>query len=395
MARPKKTTPGEDEQETSVEAKPTKVGVDISSFLKKMKGIKGMEMASTLDISKMSNISEWVSTGSYSLNKILSGDIYKGVPRGRIMALAGLSGVGKTYVCGNCAREAQLAGYTVVFCDSENAINKDFMGRIGVNVESIIHIPVVTVTGLRNTLMKFMDEFHKDYPKEKLYIIVDSIGGLTTEKVYADIEEDKSAQDMGLRAKQLRDMAKVFTNHVAKYQSVMLCTNHIYEKPAPNPNMQPTPTFGGGEGFVYATSGIVYLTKRQLKEDTQTSLGDTVKRKTGNIIKLKTEKNRFVPEGLQGEMHLDYIKGLNKWYGLLEDAVDFKYVSETSKGWYTFAHNGAKVRTKDLYKSENWVGFIDKLADDIRAKYKYADFVTTDLEELDTAEEPTPSSETA
>jgi RecA/RadA recombinase len=359
----------------------TAAKIDLKAFLKGSK-IKGLELASTLESSKMSNITEWVSTGSYSLNKLVSGDIYKGLPRGRIMALAGPSGVGKSYICGNAIREAQKLGYTIMVFDSENAIDKDFLGRIGVNVEDVIHIPVITVTEMRNTIIKMMDEFMLQFPKEKLFIVIDSLGGLTTTKAYEDIEADKSAQDMGLRAKQLRDAAKLFTHAVAKHQACMLVTNHTYEKPPANPHMAPEIQFGGGEGFVYATSGIVYLKKSAIKEEV-TSLIDnkTKKVKTGNTLKATSQKNRFVPEGMTGEIYLSYEKGMNKWFGLLEDALEFGFFTESSAGYYNVPHLNKKVSKKDVYLSENWVGMIDALAEKIREKYRYVP--TTTMEEVE------------
>lgn len=374
MGRPPKAT-------TTEETKPAKKKLDLKSFLKDSK-IKDLELASILDSSKMSNITEWISTGSYSLNKIISGDIYKGLPRGRIMALAGPSGVGKSYVCGNAIREAQKLGYTVMVFDSENAIDKDFLARIGADVESVLHFPVITVTELRNKCCKLMDEFMEQYPKEKLFIVIDSLGGLTTTKAFEDIEADKSAQDMGLRAKQLRDLAKILTNSVAKHQAAMLVTNHTYEKPPANPHMGPEIQFGGGQGFVYATSGIVYLKKSAIKEEeTSLSTNKTVKRKKGNILKAITEKNRFVPEGMGGEIYLSYETGMNKWYGLLDDALEFGLITESSAGYYNVTHLDKKVKKVDIYRTETWSGLIDTLAEKIREKYKYVP--STTIEDLD------------
>lgn len=354
---------------------PKAVKSSIAAFLKNSK-IKGMELASVLSTSLLSNVTEWVSTGSLSLNKIISGDIYKGIPRGRIMAFAGPSGVGKTYLLMSSAREAQKQGYTVVVFDSENAFDADSFRRIGGNPDEVLHFPVITVTECRNKCVQIMDEWMLANPKSKLFIIVDSLGGLTTEKVFEDIEKDEGKADMGNRAKQLREMAKVFTNYIAKHQAIMLVSNHTYEQPPPNPKMAPVVKFGGGEGFVYATSGIIFLRKYQIKEDEVDAQGNAVKVKKGNILKATAEKNRFVPEGMTGEIYLAFDVGLNKWYGLLNDALEAKLVTEPAQGWYQFSHMENKIRKKELYKSANWLGMIDKLAEYIRDKYKYVPFTT-------------------
>lgn len=370
MARKSNTTTQLDDEET-----PKTTNNKIADFLKKSK-IKGLELASPLSTSLLSNVSEWVSTGSLSLNKIISGDIYKGLPRGRIMAFAGPSGVGKTYLLMSSAREAQKQGYTIVVFDSENAFDAESFRRLGGNPDEVLHFPVVTITECRNKCVQIMDEWMAANPNSKLFIIVDSIGGLTTEKVFEDIENNEGKADMGNAAKQIRVMAKVFTNHVAKYQAIMIVSNHTYEQPPPNPKMAPVIKFGGGEGFVYATSGIVFLKKYQIKEDEVDAQGNAIKVKKGNILKATAEKNRFVPEGMVGEIYLSFETGLNKWYGLLNDALDANLVSEPAQGWYQFAHQENKIRKKELYKSANWVGMIDKLAEHIRNKYKYIKFTT-------------------
>ena len=371
----RKAKDASDEVETPKAAKS-----NIAAFLKNSK-IKGMELASVLSTSLLSNVNEWVNTGSLSLNKILSGDIYKGLPRGRIIAFAGPSGVGKTYLLMSSAREAQKQGYTVVVFDSENAFDAESFRRLGGNPDDVLHFPVVTVTECRNKCVQIMDEWMTQNPKSKLFIIVDSLGGLTTEKVFEDIEKDEGKADMGNRAKQLREMAKVFTNYIAKHQAIMIVSNHTYEQPPPNPKMAPVIKFGGGEGFVYATSGIVFLKKYQIKEDEVDAQGNAVKVKKGNILKATAEKNRFVPEGMTGEIYLAFDVGLNKWYGLLNDALEAKLITEPAQGWYQFSHMENKVRKKELYKSANWVGMIDKLAEHIRNKYKYIPFTSdADLE---------------
>ena len=349
-----------------------------AAFMKETK-IKGLELASTLEHSKLSNITEWISTGCYTLNRVLSGSYYKGIPRGRIMAVAGPSGVGKSFVCGNCIREAQKMGYDCVVFDSENAIDKDFLGRIGVDVGKVFHIPVNTVSDVKLKGIQMMREYHEKYPDRKLFIVLDSVGGLMTDKeFYGDIEKNKNAQDMGLRAKEIRVLAKAMTHEVARTGAAMIITNHTYEKPNPyNPSLPPTTTMNGGEGFVYATSGVLFLKKKLDKEKED---GKNVVK--GVILIGKTEKNRFVPQGAEGEVYLSFEKGMSKYYGLLSDAVEFGFVNQTG-AWYEFLDSeGNKISkvngTKNLYRKENWKSLIQSLNEKVENKYKFKDFIDDD-----------------
>ena len=58
---------------------------------------------------------DWISTGNYALNYLVSGDFHKGVPLGKVTVFAGESGAGKSYICaGNIVKAAQDQG--IFFC---------------------------------------------------------------------------------------------------------------------------------------------------------------------------------------------------------------------------------------------------------------------------------------
>jgi len=381
------------EKESKPVAKSAKTQSLSKLFLSKTK-IKDFEMAATLDQSKLSNISEWISTGSFALNRIISGSYKKGLPRGRIVALAGSSGVGKSFICGNCLREAQKAGYTCVVFDSENAIDNDFLTRIGVDVSEVIHVPINTINELKFKATQMMREFTALDPEAKLFFMVDSLGGLLTEKEFNDqIENNNTAMDMGLRAKQLRTLAKVLTHEVARTKSIMIVTNHTYEQAASNPQAAPTIKMGGGEGFIYATSAILFLKKSIEKEEGENL--DTKKKEKqvkGVILKANTEKNRFIPQGAKGEIYVSFEKGVNRWYGMLGDALEFGLIKVESQGWYTLP-DGKKIRKKELYKAEVWKPILDQLNEHVENKYKFISY--TDVDEISDDVDDTDDSETS
>ena len=92
---------------------------DVSKFRKDLtKSISGMS-------SGFNDPTDWISTGSYALNYLISGDFHKGVPLGKVTVFAGESGAGKSYICaGNIVKAAQDQGIFVVLIDSENALMK-------------------------------------------------------------------------------------------------------------------------------------------------------------------------------------------------------------------------------------------------------------------------------
>lgn len=362
----------------------TKKEFNVKDFLSKTK-IKGLEKASTLPESDFSNVTEWISTGSYALNKVLSGSYFKGIARGRITGLAGESGCGKSFICGNCIREAQKAGYTCVVFDSENAVDKEFLGRIGVNVDEILYIPIMTVNEVKNTAPKLMDEFVASNPDGKLFIVIDSVTGLSTEKqLFDDVEKDGTAQDMGLFAKQVRNMAKVLTHKLTETNSTLLFTNHIWEKPAKNPNMAPEKVMNGGQGLVYAASAIAYLSKKlEREEEKNLDSGRTEKRVKGCILRASTEKNRFVPQGAKAEIMLSFTKGMNRWYGMYEDAVKNNFIHAAGAWFSAIDPNTGEVLSKvngkkNLYTKEIWEPILEPLNEIIEKEFSFSSQIEDD-----------------
>lgn len=341
-----------------------------SKFIKNFQ--KTNELASVLTESKLSNVSEYISSGSYTLNKVISGSYFKGWPNNRIMAVGGPSGVGKSYICMSTAREAQKKGWQVVYFDSENAIDANFARNLGVDPDLLIHIPVVSISEFRNQAVKLMTEWRSDPDTKDIPMIMfcDSIGNLSGTKELADVDADKSAADMGQRAKELRACARILTNVCAKNEVPLIVTNHTYE--IQNMMGAPTIKMGGGEGFVYATSGIIILQNKIVKEkEGKDSEGRTITNRTANIIIATTEKNRFVPQGSRGYVYVDFRRGLNPLYGLLDDALEYGFI-EKGGGWYNVLHLDKKVREKNLYTREIWKPIIRELDKKVQEANKFS-----------------------
>ena len=75
------------------------------------------------------DITCYISTGSYSLNALLSGSIYGGIPSNKVTCFAGEPSTGKTFYALNVVREFlkdNNAGMVIYF-ESESAISKQMM----------------------------------------------------------------------------------------------------------------------------------------------------------------------------------------------------------------------------------------------------------------------------
>jgi len=101
---------------------------DVSKFRKEItKSIEGLSIG-------FNDPTDWISTGNYALNYLISGDFNKGVPLGKVTVFAGESGSGKSFICsGNLVRHAQEQGIFVVLIDSENALDEAWLHALGVS----------------------------------------------------------------------------------------------------------------------------------------------------------------------------------------------------------------------------------------------------------------------
>ena len=99
---------------------------DISKFRKSItKSIDGLGIG-------FNDPTDWVSTGNYTLNYLISGDFFKGIPLGKVTVFAGESGSGKSCICSaNIIRNAQEQGIYVILIDSENALDESWLAEIG------------------------------------------------------------------------------------------------------------------------------------------------------------------------------------------------------------------------------------------------------------------------
>jgi recombination protein RecA len=349
-----------------------------NDFVKKilaqsMKVDKDMsKYASTLDNNIYGNINEYIDTGSYALNRLITGSIFNGIPRGRVIGFAGAPSTGKSFICGQIIKNAQEMGYTIMLYDSENAITKDFLGRIGCKVENIIYFAVDGMEQFRNHMINTTKAVLEENPDEKILVVLDSYGNLSCAKEINDVEAGKENSDMGARAKAGKSMLKETTRHCGKYQIPMIFTNHTYKDTSSSPNpMYAKSVQSGGQQPTYMSSAVVFMSKKAEKNE-------ETKETTGNFLHCKTEKNRLAPEGKTIDMYLSFKTGPNRYYGLIDTAVKAGLAEEVNSKTYKFPHidEGKQIKISEIYGSRRKEvfseEFLKKLDEYCKANYMYS-----------------------
>ena len=329
----------------------------------------------------LSNVDSWIDTGCMVLNAIISGSLHGGVPAGRITGFAGPSAAGKTFIINKILANAQKQGLTPVIFDTEAAIDKSSTVGVGLDSNKVKYVPVQTVEACRNQISTFLDSVIEAGMQGKFIISIDSLGNLASQKELDDTEKDKTAMDMGTRAKGLKSMMRLLTFKAAQAGVTILFSNHTYDDPAA---MFPTlvKSQSGGKGPVYLSSVLVQLAKRDEKHDKTNSSDEMLpeaNKVSGTTLRALTIKNRFVPPFLECEMYLNFKKGLDRLSGLKEMAVNHGVVVQNGSTYALPGKDGLDGQKLGYYK--NWKNdealwndtILPALEEKLKTSYKYSD----------------------
>ena len=288
---------------------------DISKFRKNLtKNITGISTG-------FNDTDTWVSTGSYGLNFLISGDFYRGIPMGKVTVFAGDPGAGKSYVVsGNIARNAQAQGIFVVMIDTENALDEKWLKNLDVDTseEKMLRISASMIDDVAKIVHDFVSEYKENYsdlPREqrpKILFIIDSIGMLLTPTDVAQFQAGDMKGDMGRKAKQLKAFISNCLNMFGDLNIGMVVTNHTY---ASQDMFDPDDKITGGNGFMFASSIVVAMKKWKLKEDDE---GKKITEVRGIRSTCKVMKTRYSKPFESIKIDIPWETGMNPLSGLFD-----------------------------------------------------------------------------
>jgi RecA/RadA recombinase len=260
---------------------------------------------------------DWISTGSYALNYLISGDFHKGVPLGKVTVFAGESGAGKSYFCsGNIVKHAQDQGIFVVLIDSENALDESWLQALEVDTseEKLLKLNMSMIDDVAKTISTFITDYKAmaEEDRPKVLFVIDSLGMLLTPTDVDQFNKGDMKGDMGRKPKALTSLVRNTVNMIGSLNVGLVCTNHTY---ASQDMFDPDDKISGGSGFIYASSIVVAMKKMKLKEDED---GNKISEVMGIRAGCKVMKTRYAKpfEGVQ--VKIPYETGMNPYSGLVE-----------------------------------------------------------------------------
>jgi|TARA_R110000796_G_scaffold28317_8_gene77552 recombination protein RecA len=282
---------------------------DISKFRKSItKSIDGLGIG-------FNDPTDWISTGNYTLNYLISGDFNKGIPLGKVTVFAGESGAGKSFICsGNVIKHAQEQGIYVILVDTENALDESWLKALGVDCDEqkLLKLNIAMIDDVAKTVSEFMKEY-KTLPEEekpKVLFVIDSLGMLLTPTDVDQFQKGDMKGDMGRKPKALTSLVRNTVNMLGSQNVGMVCTNHTY---ASQDMFDPDDKISGGQGFIYASSIVVAMRKLKLKEDED---GNKVSEVKGIRAACKVMKTRYAKPFESVQVKIPYETGMSPYSGL-------------------------------------------------------------------------------
>ena len=199
---------------------------------------------------------DWISTGNYTLDYLISGDFSGGIPLGKVSVFAGESGSGKSFICsGNIVKNAQDKGCQVVLFDSENALDEQWLQALDVDTspEKLLRISVSMIDDVAKAISEFIKDYKANYgdleydDMPKLVFVVDSLGMLLTPTDVDQFNKGDMKGDMGRKPKALASLVRNTVNQIAPFPIALVATNHTY---ASQDMFDPDDKISGGQGFI-------------------------------------------------------------------------------------------------------------------------------------------------
>lgn len=309
---------------------------------KKAKGIHISRMSES-EFTKRDN---WLPTPAFDLNRILSGNLLRGLPLKTWAMIVGPEHSFKSSFMALTMAEAQKKGMKVIVFDTEGAWDDNFVSRWGLDPENILHIYTPWVDEIKVALAQILES-----GEENLAIVMDSIGGIDKKKIYNDAIDGTPKADQGGLQKDLKPMYKLLLHLVKVRNSIAVSAGHYYGAPGQYGNAD---EIGGGKAAKLLPDLILSLRKYKLQ--------DKEKNVIGNQIKAITLKNRLYPPFNEAAVEIDFINGLNPWAGIADIAVNCGILQKGGAGWYTFVNDETGEEIK-LQGEQKLVGLFEEHKD--------------------------------
>jgi len=333
------------------------------SLIEKLMKNSTSKLTAPIMDSKVFGKKDMATTPVPMVNVALSGRVDGGLTPGLLM-LAGPSKHFKSAfaLMMAAAYQKKYEDAVILFYDSEFGTPQSYFESFGIDMARVVHTPITDVEELKFDIMKQLDGIDK---KDKVVILIDSIGNLASKKEVTDAMDGKSVADMS-RAKQMKSLFRMITPHLNLKDIPLVAVNHTYKEIG----LFPKDIVSGGTGAYYSADAIWIIGRQQEK------VGQEIE---GYHFIINIEKSRHVREKSKIPVTVTFEGGISKWSGLLDISEKLGYITKPKVGWYEAVDpetgevlSDKLMRAKDINSnSEFWKMMFTKtkLAEAIKSRY--------------------------
>ncbi|KPK06223.1 MAG: recombinase RecA [Betaproteobacteria bacterium SG8_39] len=257
-----------------------------------------------------------VSTGSLGLDLALG---VGGLPRGRVVEIYGPESSGKTTLTLQVVAEMQKMGGTAAFIDAENALDPQYAGKLGVNIDELL----ISQPDTGEQALEIADMLVRSGAVD--VIVVDSVAALTPK---AEIEGEMGEPQMGLQARLMSQALRKLTANIKRTNTLVIFINQIRMKIGVMFG-SPETTTGGNALKFYASVRMDIRRIGSIKK------ADEV---IGSETRVKIVKNKVAPPFRQAEFDILYGEGISRHGELLELGVHHGILEKTG-AWYGYKND--------------------------------------------------------
>ncbi|WP_290647804.1 recombinase RecA [Aquisalimonas sp.] len=287
---------------------------------------------------------EAISTGSLSLDVALG---IGGMPRGRVAEIYGPESSGKTTLTLQIIAEAQRAGGTAAFVDAEHALDPDYAGKLGVDVDELL----VSQPDTGEQALEISDMLVRSGAVD--VVVVDSVAALTPK---AEIEGEMGDSHVGLQARLMSQALRKLTANIKRTGTLVIFINQIRMKIGVMFGSPETTT--GGNALKFYSS-----VRMDIRRIGAIKRGDEV---VGNETRVKVVKNKMAPPFKQAEFEILYGEGISREGELIDLGAKHSIIDKAG-AWYSY--NGDRIG-QGKENVRNFLKEHPEVADDIDRKLR-------------------------